>query len=84
MGLQLIAEVVGQLRLAQVIDALVKVRAQVPDRPCVGGDRLRLQALQPQAFEVGGVVLLEVWFGCCFHGPVASSNLAGMSLGDEG
>ena len=76
MGLQQVGEIIGQLRFGQLIDALVEVRAQVPDRPRIGFDRLRPQPLQLEAFEVGGVMLLEVWIGCWFHGRVASSTFA--------
>ena len=47
---KLSAEVVGQLRLGQIINAFVEVRAHVPDRPRIRGNRLRPQALQLKAF----------------------------------
>jgi hypothetical protein len=67
-----IGKVLEQLCLGQRVDAAIEVRPDAADRPGVGLDRLRLQALEPQVLEVGVVLALEIALGRCCHGRVTS------------
>ena len=65
MGLQSVGEVVEQLRFGQMLDPVVEIGADAPNRAGVGIDRLGLQPLQLQVLEMLIVLGLEAGAGWC-------------------
>lgn len=52
-----VAEIFGELRLGEIVDLLVKILAQAPDRTGVDVDSLGLQTLEFEMLEMGLVWL---------------------------
>ena len=59
MGLGQIGEVVEQLRLGEGVDPQIEIRPGAADCPRVGLDRLGLQTLELEVFQMLVVVLFE-------------------------
>jgi hypothetical protein len=55
-GADEVAEILGELRLGERLDAVVEIRAQAPDSAGVGVDGLGLQPLQLQMLEMAVVL----------------------------
>ncbi len=83
-GLQEIGEVLGELGLGEILDAVVEVGADAPDGAGIGLDGLGLQALELEVLKVGLVQPVEVGRGCWSHGRAASRFLLERPLSNEG
>ena len=59
-GLDQVAEIVGQLSFAKIVDPMRKIPAQTTDGPRIGFDGLRLQPLELEVFEMGLVLPVKV------------------------
>ena len=59
-GLDQVAEVVGQLGFRELVDPLGKVPAQAPDGAGVGFDGLGLQSLELEVLQMRLVLPIEV------------------------
>ena len=78
-GAEEFGEVVGQLRFAQGVDAVIEVRADAADGARVGFDGLGLQALELEMLEMGLVLPVKSGGGWLRHAGV-SSRLVAKSL----
>ncbi len=72
-------EVVGQLRLGQVVDPVIEARTDAADGARIGFDGLRLQALELEVLQVCLVLPVKVDGGWLCHAGV-SSRLVAKSL----
>lgn len=75
-GLDQVAEIVGQLGLGEVIDLVVEVVVQAPDGADLGVDGLGLQALELEVLEVALVLPGEVFGSAGRHAGSSSRNIA--------
>lgn len=71
-----VAEVLGELRLGEVVDLLGKVLTQPPDSTGVGVDGLGLQPLEFEMLEMGLVLPVEVPGQSVRHAGLSSRNIA--------
>lgn len=62
-GLDQVAEVIGQLGFGEVVDLVGKIPAQAPDGAGIGVDGLGLQPLELEVLEVGLVLPIKVLGG---------------------
>ena len=82
-GLDQVAEILGQLCFGEIVDPVAKVLAQPPDGPAVGVYGLGLQALELQMLEVSLVLPVKVVSGAGRHAGLSSRNIAESSPGDQ-
>ena len=75
-GVDQVAEIRGQLRFGECVDAVVEIPAQAADRARVGVDGLGLQTFELQVFQVGVVLPGKVRREIGRHGGESSRNIA--------
>lgn len=79
-GLDQVAEIVGQLGFGEVVDLVGEVSAQAPDGAGISLDGLGLQPLELEVLEMRLVLPVKVFGGACCrhcrHAGLSSRNIA--------
>jgi len=71
-----VAEILGELRLGEIVDLMAKISTQPPDGAGVGLNGLRLQPLEFEVLEMGLVLPVEVAGRSVRHAGLSSRNIA--------
>ena len=71
-----VAEILGELRLREIVDLLAEIRTQPPDGAGVGFDGLGLQPFELEVLEMGLVLPVEVPGQSVRHAGLSSRNIA--------